>query len=84
VVSYNESDLKGLEKVGEISKASGWGGQFASGLGYNDAIKKCKKEAANMGCGLIYIVDSPNRQNTQYGAGVRVNATAYRLPNSKK
>lgn len=80
VVTYNVADTRGLEKVAEISKASGWGGQLASGIGYNDAIKLCKKEAAKLQCGLILINGSPNSQNVHYGAGARVNVTAYRLP----
>ncbi|MBQ9137400.1 MAG: hypothetical protein IJX65_02045 [Alistipes sp.] len=80
VVSYNESDTRGLERVAEISKASGWGGELASGVGYNKAIKLCQKEAAKLRCGLILINATPNAQNVRYGAGVRVNVTAYRLP----
>ena len=34
-----------------------------------------------MRCGLVLIVDAPNRGNTAYGAGTRVNATAYRIRN---
>ena len=83
VVTYSETDTRGLEKVKEISKASGWGGALASGAGYNDAIKLCQKEAAKLGCGLILINGSPNARNTHHGAGVRVNATAYRLPKKK-
>ena len=45
-------------------------------------ITLLQKEAARMKCGLILIVDTPNRNNTAYGAGVRVNATAYRLRTS--
>lgn len=82
VVCYNPDDTKGLEKVREISQVSGWGGSLASGIGYNNAIKLLQKEAARMRCGLILIVDTPNRNNTSYGAGVRVNATAYRLRTS--
>ena len=82
VVCYNPDDTKGLEKVREISQVSGWGGSLASGLGYNNAITLLQKEAARMKCGLILIVDTPNRNNTSYGAGVRVNATAYRLRTS--
>lgn len=82
VVCYNPEDTKGLEKVREISQVSGWGGSLASGLGYNNAITLLQKEAARMKCGLILIVDTPNRNNTAYGAGVRVNATAYRLRTS--
>lgn len=80
VVTYNVADTRGLEKVAEISKASGWGGKLASGIGYNDAIKLCQKEAAKLQCGLILINGSPNSLNVHYGAGVRVNVTAYRLP----
>lgn len=79
VVTYNAADVRGLEQVGVISKASGWGGQLASGHGYNKSIELLQKEAAKMRCGLVYINDAPNRENTRYGAGTRVNATAYRI-----
>ena len=79
VITYNAADVRGLEKVGEVSKASGWGGMLASGHGYNKAIELLQKEAARMRCGVILIVDAPNRNNTAYGAGARVNASAYRI-----
>ena len=80
IITYNVDDVKGLEKVGELSKASGWGGQLAAGKGYNNAIKRLQKEAASMGCGLILIQGAVNMVNTQFGAGTRVNASAYRIP----
>lgn len=80
VVTYNVNDTRGLEKVAELSKASGWGGQLAAGLGYNKAIIRLQKEAAKMKCGLILIHGSPNMINTQFGSGTRVNASAYRIP----
>lgn len=79
IITYNVDDVKGLEKVGELSKASGWGGQLAAGKGYNNAIKRLQKEAASMGCGLILIQGAVNMANTQFGAGTRVNASAYRI-----
>jgi hypothetical protein len=82
VVTYNENDVKGLELVKEISKASGWGGMLATGAGYNDAIKKLKKEAAKLKCSIILIHGSPNQHTTMFGAGTRVNAAAYRIPNA--
>lgn len=83
VVTYNADDTKGLEKVKELSRASGWGGQLAAGMGYSKAIVLLQKEAAAIGCGLILIHGSPNMDNTEYGAGTRVNASAYRLPQSQ-
>lgn len=80
IITYNVNDVLGLEKVGELSKASGWGGQLAAGKGYNNAIKRLQKEAASMGCGLILIQGAINMVNTQFGAGTRVNASAYRIP----
>lgn len=80
IITYNEDDTKGLEKVAELSKASGWGGKLAAGAGYNNAIKRLQKEAAKIGCGLVLIHGSPNMINAQYGSGVRVNASAYRIP----
>lgn len=80
IITYNEDDTQGLEKVAELSKASGWGGKLAAGAGYNNAIKRLQKEAAKIGCGLVLIHGSPNMINAQHGSGVRVNASAYRIP----
>lgn len=84
LITYNVNDVNGLEKAGELSKASGWGGQLAAGKGYNNAIKRLQKEAASMGCGLVLIQGAINMVNTQFGAGTRVNASAYRIPTSEK
>lgn len=80
IITYNEDDTHGLEKVAELSKASGWGGKLAAGAGYNNAIKRLQKKAAQIGCGLVLIHGSPNMINAQHGSGVRVNASAYRIP----
>lgn len=83
VITYNVEDTRGLERVGTISEASGWGGALASGKGYNNAVEKLQKEAADMGCGLVLVNMSPTEHTSSHGSGVRVNATAYRIPVSK-
>lgn len=80
VVTYNESDVRGLEKVKELSKASGWGGMLASGKGYDKAIKRSQKAAAKIKCGLVLIHGQTNRITSAMGAGSRATASAYRLP----
>lgn len=80
VVTYNESDVRGLEKVKELSKASGWGGMLASGKGYDKAIKRLQKAAAKIKCGLVLIHGQTNRITSAMGAGSRATASAYRLP----
>ena len=82
VVTYLADDTKGLEKVSEISYVSGWGGAWAAGMGYNKAIQGLQKKAAKLGCGLILIHGSPNMTNTKFGAGTRVNASAYKIPDA--
>lgn len=81
VVTYLIDDTKGLEKVSELSYVSGWGGAWAAGMGYNKAIQGLQKKAAKLGCGLL-IHGSPNMTNTKFGAGTRVNATAYKIPDA--
>lgn len=78
VITYTESDVKGLSKVGQITKTSGWGGTMATGLGYKDALKKIKKEAAKEGACIVWITDKPNEHTTQYGAGVKLTGIAYK------
>lgn len=84
IITYNIEDTRGLERVAELSEASGWGGVYAAGVGYNNAIAKLKHEAASKKCGLVYIVTAPNARQVEYGAGVRVNAIAYRIPRENK
>lgn len=78
VITYTESDVKGLTKVGQITKTSGWGGRMATGLGYKNALKKIKKEAAKKGASIVWITDKPNEHTTQYGAGVNLTGIAYK------
>lgn len=78
VITYTESDVKGLTKVGQITKTSGWGGTMATGLGYKDALKKIKKEAAKQGASIVWITDKPNEHTTRYGAGVKLTGIAYK------
>ena len=78
VITYTESDIKGLKKVGQITKTSAWGGAMASGLGYKDALKKMKKEAAKQKASIIWLTDKPNEQTTRYGAGVKLTGIAYK------
>lgn len=78
VITYTESDVKGLTKIGQITKTSGWGGTMATGLGYKDALKKIKKEAAKRSASIVWITDKPNENTTQYGAGVKLTGIAYK------
>ena len=78
VITYTETDVKGLTKIGQITKTSGWGGTMASGLGYKDALKKIKKEAAKQGASIVWITDKPNEHTTQFGAGVKLTGIAYK------
>lgn len=78
VITYSETDVKGLTRVGQITKTSGWGGTMATGLGYKDALKKIKKEAAKQGASIVWITDKPNEQTTKYGAGVKLTGIAYK------
>jgi hypothetical protein len=78
IITYTESDVKGLTKVGQITKISGWGGTMATGLGYKDALKKIQKEAAKQGACIVWITDKPNEHTTQYGAGVKLTGIAYK------
>ena len=78
VITYTENDVKGLTRVGQITKTSGWGGTMATGLGYKDALKKIQKEAAREGASIVWITDKPNEQTTQYGAGVKLTGIAYK------
>jgi len=78
VITYTESDVKGLIKVKQITKTSGWGGTMATGLGYKSALKMIKKEAAKLGACIVWITDKPNEQTTEYGAGVKLTGIAYK------
>jgi hypothetical protein len=78
VITYTESDVKGLTKVGQITAASGWGGAMASGLGYNQALKKIKKRAAGKKASIVWITDKPNEHSVASGAGVKLTGIAYR------
>jgi hypothetical protein len=78
VITYNESDIQGLTRVGQITKTSGWGGAMASGLGYKDALKKIQKEAAKQKASIVLITDKPNEHTTRHGAGVKMTGIAYK------
>lgn len=78
VITYTESDVKGLTKIGQITKTSMWGGKMATGHGYNDALKKIKKEAARQKASILWVTDKPNEHTTQYGAGVKLTGIAYK------
>lgn len=78
VITYTESDVKGLTKVGQITATSGWGGAMATGLGYTKALKKIKKRAAQQKAAIVWITDKPNEHTTGSGAGVKITGIAYR------
>lgn len=77
-VTYNTDDVKGLEKLKSLSKSSLWGGALGSNAGYNDVIKKLKKEAAKNKCRVVLINDNPSKESAARGGGVKLNATIYR------
>lgn len=77
-VTYNTDDIKGLEKVKSLSKSSLWGGALGSNAGYNDVIKKLKKEAAKNKSRIVLINDNPSKESAARGGGVKLNATIYR------
>ena len=78
VVTYLESDIIGLKRVGELKATSGWGGSLGSSIGYKDALKKLKKKAAKLGAGVILVHDNPNKMAAALGGGVQVIGTAYK------
>lgn len=77
-VTYSESDIKGMTKVKEITKSSLWGGSLGSGIGFDEALKKIKKEAAKNKCPIIWLVDYPTRHTAPRGGSVKLVAVAYR------
>ena len=78
VVTYVESDVVGLKRVGELKATSGWGGALGSSMGYKGALNKLKKKAAKMGAGVILVHDNPNKLASALGGGVQVIGTAYK------
>ena len=78
VVTYLESDVIGLKRVGDLKATSGWGGSLGSSMGYKDALKKLKKKAAKLGAGVILVHDNPNKLAAALGGGVQVIGTAYK------
>ena len=78
VITYLESDVVGLKRVGELKATSGWGGPLGSSMGYKGALNKLKKKAAKMGAGVILVHESPNKTAAAFGGGVQVVGTAYK------
>ena len=78
IITFLESDVRGLTKIGEINATSGWGGALATGKGSADAQNKLKKKAAEMGASIVLIVDKPNAATTALGAGVKLTGIAYK------
>ena len=78
IETYLESDVAGLERIGELKATSGWGGSLGSSIGYKDAIRKIKKKAAKLGAGVILIHGAPNQIAAARGGGVQIIATAYK------
>ena len=78
VITYVESDVIGLKRVGELKATSGWGGSLGSSMGYKGALNKLKKKAAKMGAGVILVHDNPNKLAAALGGGVQVIGTAYK------
>ena len=78
VITYVESDVIGLKRVGELKATSGWGGSLGSSMGYKGALNKLKKKAAKMGAGVILVHDNPNKLASALGGGVQVIGTAYK------
>ena len=78
VITYVESDVVGLKRVGELKATSGWGGPLGSSMGYKGALNKLKKKAAKMGAGVVLVHESPNKTAAALGGGVQVVGTAYK------
>jgi hypothetical protein len=78
VITYLESDVKGLKRVQELKATSGWGGSLASGLGYKKAIKALKKKAAKLKAPVVLITGRPNEYAEARGGNVQVLGVAYK------
>ena len=82
VVTYNFADTKGMVRVKDLSDKAGSIGR--SEFAIDRAIQNLKKEAAELGCGLILINGSTNSTNQPYsgyiGSGAHITAIAYKLP----
>ena len=78
VVTYLESDVRGLTRVKEIKATSGWGGSLMSSVGYNDALNKLKKQAAKLGASVILVNGVPNEHAAARGGGVKVVGVCYK------
>lgn len=78
IITFLDSDIKGLQKVKQLSATSLWGGPLATGKGNLDAQKKLKKKAAKLKASIVLIVDKPNEHATVHGAGVKLIGIAYK------
>jgi len=78
IVTYLESDVKGLTRVKDLKATSGWGGAMGSSLGYNNAVKSLKKQAAKLKAPILLITDMPNKEAAARGGGVKVVGVAYK------
>ncbi len=78
IITYNKEDVKGLTRYKQVAKSSGWGGSMGSNMGYNDCIKKMKKEAAKNLCPIVLIVDNPSRNSSALGGGVKLVGELYK------
>ena len=74
IITDNFDDVKNLVKVKELEVNTGTGmAMYAAAK--KAAIKKIKKEAAKLGCGIVYMPESP-----RFNFSVKGYGTAYKLP----
>ena len=78
IVTYDENEVKGLEKIDNIQAKSGWGGSIGSNIGYKKCVNKLKKDAAKLGGNTILIHGNPNSTATALGGATVVNCSVYR------
>lgn len=80
-ITFNESDVAGLTRVGEVVGKSSWGG-VASEKGGRLAIEKMKRQAADKGCPIILITGGWDQEKDKpvsgYGRGVKIKGFIYK------
>lgn len=81
IVTFDENDILGLTKCCDIIGKSNWGAA-ASVKGGKKAMEKMRKEAAEKGASIIFIVDGWHHEKGKpisgYGRGVKLTGVAYK------
>ena len=78
IVTYDENEVEGLEKIDNIQAKSGWGGSIGSNIGYKKCVNKLKKDAAKLGGNTILIHGNPNSTATALGGATVVICSVYK------